>query len=237
MPNLKDAIKFAGFFAEEVKGSIVEQRLEKHDPNEFVYSEIKAMPRGAQSITPNKAVQIVYYLMASDGEIFHDEEEKYLEVAAEINPLFLYNRNTIEQECKKQVEKAKSSPDYFASLFQSVKQLLDVPIETSEGYVPAELFLWNLFAIAYSDNHCSPEEESIIKYIAYVLDVDRAVFFEYENAINTFAKLDQEQQWLKSVGVDQLSFEDAIKYIDQIEKRKKTILENTKQLIISKGGL
>ncbi len=233
--KVKDYATLVKNLTVEATESIIKYHEEKNAPATVSYSAVIRDPKGPESITPEKAVKIVYFLMAADGLVYSSEEEKYVDIARELYSVFDSKRSEIDEYCKLRISEANASNDYFSALVNALKQLLNEPIETGDGFIPSSLFLWNLFAIAYSDNSYSPEEEKIIKYVAAYMDVEKSVFLEFENAIKTIGKLDEEKSIITAFGEKQLSCDSFVKYMDEIENRKRTILENVKGLIISKG--
>ena len=238
--KIKEYATFVKYFADEATESAIklyEEKKQSSLPSSALPSlnEVIRNPKGAKAITPKKAVKIVFFLMAADGEIRNDENEEYVEIARALYESFDSVCSEIENECMIQIQKAHQSNDFFSTLLQSLKQLLNEPITTTEGYIPANLFLWNMLAISYSDNCYSSEEEKLIKYVANYMDIDKSVFLEFEGAIKTIIKLDEEKDKLKAIGRSHLSVDSFVKHMDEIENRKRTILRNIKGLLASKG--
>ena len=52
-----------------------------------------------KSIATRNALQIIYYLMAADGTVYHSEEEKFDAIGAALDPNFADSKPAIIKDC------------------------------------------------------------------------------------------------------------------------------------------
>lgn len=103
------------------------------------------------SISVKNALQIIYYLMAADGTVFHSEEEKFDAIGAELDPEFADNKASIISGCQAQLGKIIDPEDYYDVLQDGVEAAISDTQETSESIITPKLLVWNLLTVAYSD--------------------------------------------------------------------------------------
>ena len=180
------------------------------------------------SIPTKNAIKIIYYLMAADGEIYHSEEEKFYSICTELDPEFAKNKEKIIDDCRKQLDKAIGAEDYGDVIQDGVSDAIQSSLNTAETIVTPKFLLWNLLAIAYSDENYNETERKLLNYIVRKLNIDKAVFLEMENSILTLMDLEKELQWIKTTDRPYLTIE-AI--VTNIENRKNIIFESVKELI------
>jgi len=149
------------------------------------------------SISVKSAAKIFYYLIAADGEIQDSEMEMFLTVGNEIDPEFADHKDSIVEECKKQLEKEIDPDDYYDVLQDGVEAAIDKSKHSKDSYITPKLLVWNLLTIAYSDQEYAEAERKLLKYIVRKLDIDKAVFLEMENSILTLMDLEREVAWIK----------------------------------------
>ena len=134
------------------------------------------------AISTKSAIKIIFYLMAADGEVYHSEEEKFDSIGTELDPTFLDNKNRIVNECKKQLDKVIDYEDYYETLKEGIDAALNDSKITEDTFITPKLLVWNLLAIAYSDENYDETERKLIKYIVRKTNIDKAIFLEMESS-------------------------------------------------------
>lgn len=182
-----------------------------------------------QGITARNAIKIIYYLMAADGEIFHNEEEKFDAIGRELDPRFAEHREEIIRECRSQMDKVLDPEDYYDVLQDGVEDAL-IGSRNAEGAVitPKHL-IWDLLTVAYSDEEYDEVERKLIKYILRKTNVDKTVFLEMESSLRTVMDIEKELAWIKTTDRPYLTIE---AMVNELADRKSVILESIRDLIM-----
>ena len=185
-------------------------------------------PLTIKAISAKNAIKIIYYLMASDGEIFHSEEDKFDAIGAELDPSFAENKGQIIKECKSQMEKIIDPEDYYDVLRDGVEMALSSSVRTEDTFITPKLLVWDMLTVAYSDERYDESERRLLKYIVRKLGIDKAVFLEMESSILTLLDLEREMSWIKTTDRPYLTIENMV---NEIVDRKNVIFESVKDLI------
>lgn len=193
-----------------------------------LFAKKPAEVAAAPGIPTENALKIIYYMMAADGEIIQSEAEKFDAIARELDPDFDAHKEALIGACKKQIEKAIDPEDYFDALQDGVAEAIQAPAGAAGVRIAPKLLVWDLLAIAYSDEACADAERRLLKYVVRRLDIDRAVFMELESSLATLLDLERELQWVKTTDRPYLTIEAAV---NEIANRKRVILESVMDLI------
>ena len=86
-----------------------------------------------KSIATRNALQIIYYLMAADGTVYHSEEEKFDAIGAALDPNFADSKPTIIKDCQAQLEKIIDSEDYLC--FAGRRRRCDSVLQRNSRYL------------------------------------------------------------------------------------------------------
>ena len=199
--------------------------FKKKDPIDTT-SEDSAL--SISSISTRSALKIIYYLIAADGCISAEEEEKYDLLGKEVTPDFPDIKDMVISECQKQLNKVIDPEDYYDVLQEGVEDALITSVKTEDTFITPKLLVWDLLTIAYSDGAYDEKERKLIKYIVRKLNIDKAIFLEMESTIQTMIDLEKEEQWIKTTDRPYLTIE---AMVNEIEDRKHVIFESVKDLI------
>lgn len=211
-------------FAEDAKEA-VSDTIESLKGEE---EEVDADAADYKVISAQSALKIVYYMMAADGEIFHNEEEKFDSVGAELDLSFADDKDGVISACSTQLEKKTESDDYLSILKDGVDEALAASKPGEEDRVPSRLLVWDLLAIAYSDGRFDEAEVSLLGYIIEKINVDSAIFLEMQSSLLTIMDIEREIAWIKTTDRPYLTIEPVV---DELEHRKSAVLEGIKELI------
>lgn len=198
----------------------------KHEKNSAEEAEENALRITA--ISTRNAIKIFFYLMAADGEIYHNEENKFYEIGKELDPNFNDDRDQIIKECQAQLDKVIDPEDYYDALQDGVEDALTRSKQTADTFITPKLLVWDLLTIAYSDEKYDDAERKLIKYIVRKTNIDKAVFLELESSILTLMDIEKELAWIKTTNRPYLAIE-AI--VNELADRKNVIFESVKDLI------
>lgn len=191
-----------------------------------------------------KTIKIIYYLMAVDGVICQSEEEKFDEIAREIDLNFIHYKEEIMAECQAQIEKVVDKEKYYEAVQECVGRVIhgsasmtsdfNFPVYPVVGrtldfkQVSGRVLVWNLLAIAFSDGKYSKEERKLIQYVISALNIDTTFFFEAENTMKAIAALEKEEKWLRTTKKPYSVIETQI---NELEHRRAIIENSVKKLI------
>ena len=180
------------------------------------------------AIATRNALKIIYYLIASDGEVRKEEEEKFDSIGKELDPKFADHKEAIVKECKAQLDKVIDPQDYYDTLQDGIEDALISSRETEDSFITPRLLVWDLLTVAYSDEEYSEVERKLLKYIVRKTDIDKAVFLEIESSILTLMDVEKELEWIKTTNKPYLTIEKTVK---ELADRKNVIFESVKDLI------
>ena len=181
-----------------------------------------------QAISTRNAIKIFYYIMAADGQIFHNEEDKFNLIANEIDPNFADNKEKIILECKAQLDKVIDPEDYYDVLQEGVEDALTSSRTTADTFITPKLLVWDLLTLAYSDEAYDETERKLIKYIVRKTNVDKTIFLEMESSIMTLMDIENELSWIKTTNKPYLTIE---AMVNELVDRRNVIFESVKDLI------
>ena len=181
-----------------------------------------------RTISAESAMKIIYYLMAVDGTVYHDEEDKFNDIGKELDPHFDINKNGIELACQAQMNKLIDPDDRYAVLQDGVEEAIAAGRNAPGSMITPRLLVWNMLTIAYSDGNYDENERNLIKYIVRKTNIDKAIFLEMESSFLTLMDLEKELAWIKSTDRPYLTIE---AMVNEIADRKTVVFESVKDLI------
>lgn len=218
--GIKGRIKTA---TDSVKEKVSEQKSKFDKAKEL--PETITLPA---AIATRNAMKIMYYLIAADGVVKPEEEEKFDYIGTEASPDYESFRDSIIEECKKQLEKGIDEEDLFDVIRDGVENELITSVQTEDTYITPKLLIWNMISVAYSDGEYSDIERRLIKAVVRRLDIDKAVLSEMESSFSALLDLEKELEWIKTTNRPYLTIETMV---NEISDRKNAIFENIKDLI------
>lgn len=186
--------------------------------------------KNEKKIGAMEALQIIYYLMAVDGDVCQNEEEKFDSIVKESLSLednsFEEVKAEILELCSEQIDKAIDKDDYYDVIREGVEECLEDINEYED--IEGSLLVWNLLTIAFSDEKYTKEEQKLIKMVVRKFDLDKTVFLEMENSIKAILALDRQEEWLKTTNRSYTAIKDMV---DEVSRRKDVIMLSVKELM------
>ena len=88
------------------------------------------------------AAKILYYVMAADGEVYNDEEEKYNEICRALYKNFDKDKERIKKECTTQIEKTIETEDYYDVLIDGMADAIRESQDSVEVGISPKLLIW-----------------------------------------------------------------------------------------------
>lgn len=181
-----------------------------------------------KALSVRSVMKIIYYMMSVDGDVLHNEEEKYDEIGRELDPDYDGKKELIISACKNQMQKVIDPEDYYAVIQDGVEEAIHEGANTRNAIVTPKVLLWDLMTIAYSDGHYDARERQLLKYTARKFCVDKSVFLEMESSFLAILDLDEELEWIKKADRPFLRIESMV---NEIADREAVIFESVKDLI------
>lgn len=179
-------------------------------------------------ISKSGALKAFYYLMAVDGDACI-ELSKFNEIGAELmKEEFGNNRQPIIDECETQISIASAEDDRYDIIQEGLdKALNEISNSPEEGLMP-RLLIWDMLSIAYFDDSYMDSEKRLIAHVARVLEVEKDVLMEMEHLMKTAGAVMKELEILNS---SKKPYSEIRPIVDEIEKRKLTIMKAAEELI------
>jgi uncharacterized tellurite resistance protein B-like protein len=204
----------------KTKETVQRHGTEKKNGNDNV-SEVTA-------ISPENALKIFYYLIAIDGKITKEEEEKFNLIGQEIDNNYIEHSDSIIKCCKEQLEKVIDDADFYDVVQDGVMDALITNQLLENGYITPKLLLWDMITLAYEDGEYADIERRLIKFVVRKLNISKDIYLEMENSYLTISDIEKESEWVKNTDRPYRTIEAHVK---ELEKRRNDIFENIKAII------
>lgn len=173
-------------------------------------------------------LRLIYCLMAVDGFVSPEEEEKLIEIGNDLDADLEAFENELQHE-KSLALKAWSmnGEDYYDFIHAHVAGIIYEAEDTVDG-ISARTLLWDLLVMAFSEGNYSDSEKRLIRFITRTLKIDPAIPLEMEQALRTLTALDKEEEWLKTAN---RSFSAVENQITQVRERREMVVKGVHALI------
>ena len=180
-------------------------------------------------IEKRRAMTAFYYLMAVDGAVTNDELSKFQKIAKDVDPdSFSEYESDLIEECEKQLKLADAEDEYYDIVQEGMdKALLYTSSDTANG-ISARLLLWDLLAVAFSNNEYSDVERRLIGHVVRTIGIEKSIFLEMEELIKTATAIEKERIWITTTDKP---YGEVRPIVEELEKRQQTVLESAKALI------
>jgi len=180
------------------------------------------------SVSINMALKIMYLLMACDGEVTREEDEKFTLIAKDLLENNIEEKNKVIEWCTKVINSVEEEEDYYDTVRDGIAEAMKEPV--SEGSViDSKILLWNLVVIAYSDENYSNNEGKILRFVARSLGVDRAFIPEMESSVQAIMAIEKEEEFLRNSDRKYGKIEAEM---NELADRKTTIMHGIHALIL-----
>ena len=219
---------FTELFVDECKRKTCLVEIKEFNEQKENAKQVEDTSLSITAISTRNAIKIIYYLMAVDGQIFHEEEAKFDLIGKELDPNYSTNKEQIMKECQFQLDKVIDPEDYYDTLQDGVEEALMSSKITEDTFITPKLLVWDLLTIAYSDESYDEKERKLIKYIVRKLNIDKTIFLEMESSILTLIDIEKEIAWIKTTNKPYLTIE---AMVNELADRKNVIFESIKDLI------
>lgn len=175
------------------------------------------------------AITVFYYLMAIDGEIGSDEMDCFNEIGMGLDRVnYPAYRDTLVEKCIKQISFINEEADYSEILQESIDAVLSKETPDNNAGITPRLLIWDLLAVAFSNGKYDTAEKKLIAHVARTIGVEKDVFLEMEQMMQTAAAVREEKKILQNMN---RPYTEIRPMVDELDKRLSVILTSGKTLI------
>ena len=173
------------------------------------------------------SLKLIYCLMAADGSISPEEEEKFQEIGTSLDPDFELWKDALIEDLSMKEAVLTDEEEYFVFILDYAAEVLYKADDTGEG-IGAKTLIWDLLVMAFSEGDYSANEKRLIRFVAKALKIDLAVPLEMEQTLRTITALNKEEEWLKSTNRPYSVIEEQV---NALKERRETILTGVHALM------
>ena len=167
--------------------------------------------------------------MTVDRDISAQELEKLNEIREELAlDDFADYREAISSEYENRMSAAFDDDDHFDLIVEGIDAALSQEKDELEAGITPRLLIWNLLVMACSDGVYHDKERRIIKHIVRTTGVEKSVFLEMEQLVQTGVAVAKEISWLSA---SSKPYNEVQPMIAELENRQKVILNEAKALL------
>ena len=216
-------------------------RKDAANEKKIAFDTAKVDQRHSEAIfSVRDALRIMYCLMLIDGTVIAEEQAKYSEIGRAYDQDFdIYKKQLIDEcsdvaqsESVQGVEfislESVDSEEYYEQLAKYVGDLIKEEYFYRTEGVRAKELLWDLLAIAYSEDDYSENERRLIRFVAEKSGVDHAILRKMHHELLALIDIDKEENAVKSLGK---SDEETRERLAELARRKKTIMKGIDAMI------
>ena len=180
-------------------------------------------------IREQDALEIMYYLIASDMSVEEEEIEMFDSIGHELDPAYETYRNSLIARCNAEIDGIHDLDEFYDIVHEQVNRALLNSLNSEEGSIRPTVLLWDLVSIAFAEKEYSANEKRLIRSVARTLGIDASVLKEMESTIQTMMALNEEENVLKAAN---RRYSEVEPFINEIADRKQTIMQNMRALML-----
>ena len=235
--NVGDSAKDAANKGKSALGSLVSKggaalgdkldRTKKTDAAVKTALEKGTNAAGERIVSVKDSLKLIYCLMAADGSISPEEEEKFQEIGNSLDPDFEQWKDELTADLSMKEAVLPDEDEYFDFIHDYAAEILYKAEDTGEG-IGAKTLIWDLLVMAFSEGDYSANERRLVRFAAKALSIDPAIPLEMEQTLRTITALDKEEEWLKSMNRPYSVIEEQV---NELKERRETIMTGVHALI------
>jgi len=182
-----------------------------------------------KTIANKNAMKVFYYLLAVDGDVSSEEIESLDNIGCQVDSdeYFEYKNNIISS-CKKHIASAIEGEKHYDVILKGINKALRSKSNSESQGVPVRFIVWNMLAMAFNNDEYSDIVKAVITNVVYVTKMDRSVFLEMEQHMQTVAAIVKENERIQASGKP---YSEVRPFVEELEYRQKVILESAMALI------
>ena len=235
--NVGDSAKDAANRGKSALGSLVSKggaalgdkldRTKKTDAAVKTGLEKGTNAAGERIVSVKDSLKLIYCLMAADGSISPEEEEKFREIGNSLDPDFEQWKDELTADLSMKEAVLPDEDEYFDFIHDYAAEILYKAEDTGEG-IGAKTLIWDLLVMAFSEGDYSANERRLVRFAAKALNIDPAIPLEMEQTLRTITALDKEEEWLKSMNRPYSVIEEQV---NELKERRETIMTGVHALM------
>ena len=235
--NVGDSAKDAANKGKSALGSLVSKggaalgdkldRTKKTDEAVKTALEKGTNAAGERIVSVKDSLKLIYCLMAADGSISPEEEEKFQEIGNSLDPDFEQWKDELTADLSMKEAVLPDEDEYFDFIHDYAAEILYKAEDTGEG-IGAKTLIWDLLVVAFSEGDYSSNERRLIRFASNAMETDQAVLLEMEQTLRTITALNKEEEWLKSMN---RPYAVIAEQVDAVKERRETILTGLHALL------
>ena len=235
--NVGDSAKDAANKGKSALGSLVSKggaalgdkldRTKKTDEAVKTALEKGTNAAGERIVSVKDSLKLIYCLMAADGSISPEEEEKFQEIGNSLDPDFEQWKDELTADLSMKEAVLPDEDEYFDFIHDYAAEILYKAEDTGEG-IGAKTLIWDLLVMAFSEGDYSANERRLVRFAAKALSIDPAIPLEMEQTLRTITALDKEEEWLKSMNRPYSVIEEQV---NELKERRETIMTGVHALM------
>ena len=175
---------------------------------------------GVRILPIKDSLKLIYCMMAVDGSISPEEEEKFREIGISLDPDFESWQEELIRDISMKEAVLPDEEEYFDFIHDYVAETIYSAEDTGEG-LGVKTLVWDLLVMAFSEGDYSANERRMVRFVTKALKIDPAVPLEMEQALRTVTALDGEEEWLRSTDRPYAVIEEQI---NELRERRQTII-------------
>ncbi len=142
-------------------------------------------------IRERDALEIMYYLIASDMSVAEEEIEMFDSIGHELDPEYGAYRNDLIARCNAEIGGISDPDEFYDVVFGQVNRAILTSQNSEDGSIRPTVLLWDLVSIAFAENDYSANESRLIRSVARTLGIDASILKEMESTIQTMMALNR----------------------------------------------
>lgn len=180
-------------------------------------------------IDKTNALKAFYYIITIDGVIDDNELEQFNQIGREIlQEHFDEVKDTVISECNAVLSSISKDENRYDIIIENLDKALSEKADSDENGIWPRYLLWNMLAIAYSDNDFSEDEKRFTDHTARMLNIDKSVYTEMIQYISTAIAVQKE---LEELETSDRPYSEIRPLVEENEKRKASIIRAATELI------
>lgn len=207
--------------------ALVDQLDKTVKTEEAVKSALETDTAGERILSVKDALKLIYCLMAADGSISPEEEEKFLEIGNSLDSDFEQWKDELIADLSMKENVLSDEEEYFDFIHDYAAKIIYQSEDTGEG-ICVKTLIWDLLVMAFSEGDYSANERRLIRFVAKALNIDSAIPLEMEQTLRTITALNKEEEWLKSVN---RPYSVVAEQVDELKERRETIMNGAHALM------
>lgn len=230
MPKSLDEIdlkKTATGAVGRTKDAIDKWQKDTKESNEKVKEAVAEKEDNRFKFNREDAVKILYCIMAVDGTLESSEHEKLLSIGTDMIDDFKDKENDLMHDLEV-ITPETSGEDYYYDLRDKVNDCIDHSVSSENNDIDGKMLLWNMLAIALSDDSYSEYEKKLIHYTAKKINIADSIVQEMEISADTIEAIERESDWLSK---QDEKYSVVASKLEMLEKRKKAVMDGVVALL------